>query len=578
MRFQSLFLASLPLFSPFVSAAAAAANVIYSPTYPQNVGNWTGWGGNSYNNRWAITNQDFNSKTIKNIVQHCQIQFQGGISATPTISGDFAYFPTWGGQFAAVNYKTCDIAWQINVKEIITGFAEILPLQTYSQAAVSRTSPQVDGDVLYFGTLVHALLVAVDITDGTLLGTFQVHDHVVAQITQSPTLYEGVIYVGAASEEEMAVTSNAPVWPCCSFVGSFGAYTFDKTTKNFTQKWVTSTIGDSSKTGFLGAGVWGSQPPVDSVRNQVFFNSGNLYTYPDSYRTCTTTACMPTDVYHDSMFAVDMETGKINWVRTMNPLDAWTFACVPPYDTTEGATRCPWGPGPDADFGMAGTFVPASLGPNTIGVDSVLAGQKSGYIHSVSAADGTYQWGTLTGPGDGKGGLAWGIAVDDTMAYYSAINYANLTWTLPDGTEITNGAFGALDHKTGTVVWAVAIPNLELSEVAPTVIGDIIMTGSTGSNAGYTPGNLIALNKNTGEMLVNLQLDSTYHGGIAFANNFMLVPTGYSYQNVSPPSPRKTFGLLLTSLFTAYTIWKSLGLYPASIKSIKPKTLKPEKP
>jgi outer membrane protein assembly factor BamB len=244
MRSQSFFASLLS----FVSVATAD---LAAPRYPQTVGNWTGWGGNSYNNRWAVTNEFFNSETIANVVQHCQIQFQYGLSATPVISGDMTYFPTWSGQFVAVNYKTCDILWATNVTQIIADFGDINAEQLYSHQPLSRTSPQIDteNNVLYLGTQMFALLVALDLTDGTLLSSVQINDHIVAQISMSPTLYEGVVIVGASSEEEMIITY--PGYTCCSFIGNVVAYKFDVASKTFNLVWDFKTIGDSSTQGMM---------------------------------------------------------------------------------------------------------------------------------------------------------------------------------------------------------------------------------------------------------------------------------------------------------------------------------------
>jgi outer membrane protein assembly factor BamB len=247
MRLHSLFTS---LFS-LVSLASAQQAVLNAPRYPQNVGNWTGWGGNHYNNRWAMTNEYYSSDTIKNVVLHCQINSVYGVSATPSASGDLIYFPTWNGTFVALNYKTCDIQWQINVTTIINNYKAITDFDLYNHQPVSRTSPQIDTDngILYFGTQIGALLVAVDVTNGNTLAVIAVNDHPVAQITASPTLYEGVIYVSTSSEEELALTLAD--YQCCSYVGNMGAFKFDPAAKSFTQLWNFETIGDSRNNGSL---------------------------------------------------------------------------------------------------------------------------------------------------------------------------------------------------------------------------------------------------------------------------------------------------------------------------------------
>jgi outer membrane protein assembly factor BamB len=113
--------------------------------------------------------------------------------------------------------------------------------------------------------------------------------------------------------------------------------------------------------------------------------------------------------------------------------------------------------------------------------------------------------------------------------YFVATNYANLTWTLVNGVEIQNGAFGAVDQKTGKILWQTAIPGLMISSVSPTIVGDVMFAGSGGSSLGDAPGSLIAMNKDTGVILMNVELDVVFHGGISFANEFMLVSTGYRF-------------------------------------------------
>jgi outer membrane protein assembly factor BamB len=166
--------------------------------------------------------------------------------------------------------------------------------------------------------------------------------------------------------------------------------------------------------GFHGAGIWGGQPSIDSARNQIFFASGNLYgEIPAAYKQCTTTACMPADVYQDSIFAVDLTTGKANWQRQMSPLDGWSFACIAPYSKTEANTLCPSGPGPDADIAMAPTFIPAALGNGVYQEDTIIVGQKSGLVYCMKASDGTLVWTSDPAPPENKGGFAFGMAADD---------------------------------------------------------------------------------------------------------------------------------------------------------------------
>jgi outer membrane protein assembly factor BamB len=323
-----------------------------------NLDEWTGWGANYYNNRWAFGNTAVSSSSITSLAPHCIIPNPIGISATPVLSGDIVFYPTWNGSFVALNYITCQVLWQINVVDIISGYAPITELQTYYSKAVSRTSPQLDGEVLYFGTNTNALVVAVNRFTGKTLGIIQINPHPLAAVTMSPTLYNGILFVGAASSEEAA--DAFPGYTCCSFVGNFLAMTFDSSAGKFKVLWNVSMIPEiEAARGWSGAGVWGSQPSIDPNSGQVFIATGNTYSIPEVIVECqiatenlTAVAeglvpdpCLPRDVLQESVIAIDIEFGRVNWVRKFSPLDAYTEAC----DTTNKA-QCPEKPGLDVDL------------------------------------------------------------------------------------------------------------------------------------------------------------------------------------------------------------------------------------
>jgi outer membrane protein assembly factor BamB len=487
-------------------------------TYPPNNQEWSGWGANIYNNRWASANTAINSTNINALQQHCHLSFYWGVSATPVIASTIAYFPTWNGLFLAVDYTSCAIIWQINVHNIILSFGPINTLITQVSSPASRSSPQIDGSVLFFTTLASALLIAVDITTGNTLATTQVNTHPLAVVTMSPTFYNGTIYVGSSSQEEVIVGVDAS-YQCCDFIGNVAAFTFNNATNQFTSLWNLPLL--PANAGWSGVGVWGSQPAIDPSRNQVYFATGNLYTLPASFDSCKSVTCMPANVYQESVLALDLYTGKINWFRQITPFDAWTAAC----GKSPEPAFCPPTPGPDSDFGMAPTFVPASLGNGVFASDSVVVGQKNGIMYSLDAQTGATNWNRLTGPAADLGGLSWGMASDDFSVFFTAINWGGASWTLPSGQVLSNAAFGAVSQSTGAITWEVSAPQGYLSMTPPTVVGDIVLTGTLG--AGTAAGGLVALNKATGALLLNQDLDCTYRGGIAVQDNYLMLGTGY---------------------------------------------------
>lgn len=317
---------------------------------------WVGWGGNIFNNRWSSRNTELTSSSIQDLTQQCHLVYPSGVSATPTVGENAVYYPTWNGLLVALDYKNCSVLWQINVTSIINAYAPVTPLQNQATYLASRTSPQILGNVLLFGTQIHALLVAVNLHTGKVLSTIQINPHPLAVITQGATVHNGVIIIGGSSAEE--VGAILPGYKCCSFVGNIAGLVFDPYRSEFDVLWNISMI-PARMTGWAGAAVWGGQPSIDPYRNQVFIGTGNVYQAPTEYwecegnRTTKTGAdpCLPKEIWQESLLAIDVSTGHVNWVKQISALDDWTLACGLPGLLPANLTTCPQGqPGPD--FGM----------------------------------------------------------------------------------------------------------------------------------------------------------------------------------------------------------------------------------
>jgi outer membrane protein assembly factor BamB len=533
-RFQSFPLAALLLLLLLLQAPSQtlAADNGAPAAPPGNFDEWTGFGGNVYNNRWNYENSQINSTSVGQLTQNCKLDYPGGVAATPVIVNFTAYYPTINGSFYALDYVTCQYEWQINVTQLIWDFqVPSAPTLNHSIMA-ARTSPQIDPNagILYFGTQALALLIAVDLKSGRHLATTQVNDHPLAICTMSPTLYGGKIFIGASSHEDAG--PNDPSYQCCSFIGNFAAFTFDRTSGTFTKAWEVKTLPEGQ--GWAGAGVWGPGPPVDPVRNQIFFGTGQIMAYPDAYTHCKSEGpgCLPGNVWQDSIVAVDVNTGNMNWRYSTSPLDDWLQICGPPNQPTSKSPLCPGSVGPDSDFGMAPAFVPAALGEGPEN-DSIVAGQKNGNICSLNAATGAVQWTMHIGGSTAGSWLSWGLAVDASRVYYTALNYAAMNWTLtPSGAVVNNSAWGALDLKTGAHIWETAVPdNRQLAYAPPGVVNDLVFVGAGGSSTVRIPGSVNALSLKDGSIVKTLPVASVQDGGIVARGGFVLFGTGYAYRN-----------------------------------------------
>jgi outer membrane protein assembly factor BamB len=502
--------------------------------YGGSFASWNGWGGGIFNRRMA-QHTAVNPDNVRKLDVVCKLTYTDGESAAPTINGDMAYYPTWGGELVALNYKTCETVWITNITQAVFDFAPLSDGQLSVSQAVSRTTPYLFGDHLYLGTLLNALLLAVDVRTGAVVARKQLSDHPMAVITQSATVFNGRVFVGVSSVEESAAAAISG-YECCSFVGTFQALTPDCESGTFHTDWSVSML-PTPRAGWSGNAVWGSQPSIDEVRGQVYIATGNVYKAPKKFEECSkkveagksTGSCLPKDVLQEAVVALDMETGHINWVRRLSALDAWTVACLPGAAAPGNEKNCPTAPGPDADFGMAPAYVLASSATTPGGKDTLVVGQKNGNLYAIAAEDGSLQWTTVTSPDGVAGGLSWGVAVDESRVYFTAINFDQVAFKLPSGKKIKGSAWGAANLTDGTLLWETEItPHMSLAEAPPTTVNGLVIAGRESGPESSVVGELAVLDAASGRVMNTMALDAAYHGGVAISENYLLFGSGYS--------------------------------------------------
>ncbi|KAK9343136.1 hypothetical protein V1522DRAFT_454225 [Lipomyces starkeyi] len=306
----------------------------------------------------------------------------------------------------------------------------------------------------------------------------------------SPTVYEGKVFAGSSSMEELAA-SVIPGYQCCSFVGNLVAMKFNRLGGHFDVQWNISTLPEPrGPGGWSGGAIWESQPSIDPERGQLFIATGNVYAAPPAVQR------------------------KPKLGASTNALDAWTLACGIPGVIPQNQALCPGKPGPDADFGMAPAFVPRSAAKTASGQDVVVVGQKNGNLYSLAADSGKLLWSVVTGPGSAGGGLSWGIAL--TIAKYTSL----LSTKLADG----------------SLLWETQTPHDSLALSPPSVVNDIVVVGRNapvgqfGAPTGVYGGPVV-LAKTTGNVIAEFDLDNDLYGGVAIQNQYILFGTGYNGHN-----------------------------------------------
>jgi polyvinyl alcohol dehydrogenase (cytochrome) len=176
-----------------------------------------------------------------------------------------------------------------------------------------------------------ANVISVDRETGTLRRMTQVDTHPAAEITGSPVVFDGVVYIGASLSEEGLATD--PAYPCCSFRGSVVALDV----KTGAMLWKTFDMPDNGgkPDGYNGGALW--QPPaIDPKRRTLFIGTGNNYTTPADVEACqnaTPTAdCAAADDFFDTALALDPKTGQIKWARRLQGTLYWGsgYRNIPP--------------------------------------------------------------------------------------------------------------------------------------------------------------------------------------------------------------------------------------------------------
>ncbi len=468
---------------------------------------WPTAGKDLRNSRYQADETKISPKTVADLKLKWDLTTSGDVTANPAVDGNFLYFPDSAGFLYKVDKRSGALVWKRPVADY-TGIA----------GDFARATPAVAGNALILGNQSgkfleafgqpppqSARVFAVDKNTGNPLWTTQVDATVLSFVTHSAVIANGTAFVGTASNEELVAAFVPRAYWQWQFRGSIVA--LDVVTGAI--KWQTYTV----PAGYYGGAVWGSTGAVDLKSNQVFMATGNNYAVPQDVLRClgegnAPSACMSADNHFDSIIALDMSTGAVNWAGRGLPSDVWNVACGL---NTPDFVVGPWFPGvygncPNANPATAGPDWDFAQGPVLLGGGLVGAGQKSGKFWAFDHKTGALAWVTQVAPGGVTGGLQWGSASDGNRIFVAVANsgpssagggLGALPWTLKDGTTTTAGGWAALDRKTGAVLWTTKDPYGSRAEAAVSAANGVVF----GCNLAAGMGTMYALNARTGAPL-----------------------------------------------------------------------------
>jgi polyvinyl alcohol dehydrogenase (cytochrome) len=505
----------------FLSLVVSLVAVLATTAFAAGGGGlWLTAGGDRENTRNQNAESKISPANVGDLTAQWVLTPVGNVSATPAVEDEYVYVPDWAGNLFKADRRTGEVVWSKQISEY-TGVS----------GDFARTTPAIYNDMLIFGDQggqlgAGARVMAVDKNTGEALWVTQVDAGFPTPgpdfsiITQSATVFDGLVYVGVSSFEEFAAGVNQG-YQCCSFQGRMLA--LDANTGAVV--WQTRTVPDIA--GYSGNAVWGSAPVVDTKRNSVYIATGNNYSVPQYVQDCVATAttpeeqrdCLDEGNYFDAVVALDRMTGEVKWATPVLPFDSWNVACLPPFNEIN-PENCPNPESPDFDFGQAPILY--RVKEKGMKLDLLGIGQKSGQFWALDADSGEIVWSTQVSPGGVAGGMMWGSAYDGERLYTSSANSEAKPWTLTGGGTVTSGGWSALDPATGEILWQTANPTGAKAGGAVTVANGVVYACSMDA-----AGHMYALDAGSGTILWDFASGGSCNAGAAVVNGTVYWGSGY---------------------------------------------------
>lgn len=379
-------------------------------------------------------------------------------------------------------------------------------------------------NILIFNDRVQGVY-AIDASDGEPIWHTAIEDEPLPWYSGTPLVTATTVFLPIASME-VGLAVN-PLYGCCTTSGGMAALDISTGKK----RWYLPTIEAEAKVtgshfffvqeyGPSGAPVWGA-PSYDKERDWLFFGTGQNYTHPTTDTS-------------DAIFAVDAQTGEVQWVQQYTANDAYTAAC-----NIEALNHpnCADPTGPDVDFGA-----PTLLVRTKSGRELLLAGQKSADAHAMDPDTGERVWSENLGRGGIIGGVHWGLAVNEQLGLVFVPISDKKIAGFPSPGEAAPGLY-ALDLETGSPRWHYDRESRCDSEeciyglsAAITATNDVVVAGSM-------DGFLEVYAARSGEVLWSHDSWRSYDAvngvetkggafdahGPMLADNLLIVTSGYGY-------------------------------------------------
>ncbi|MDA4112898.1 MAG: PQQ-binding-like beta-propeller repeat protein [Thaumarchaeota archaeon] len=408
---------------------------------------WPSFTLNNQDSRYQA-NSTITSSNVGQITQKWVIDTPLSITSTPVTLAGSIYFADWGGNVYSASIATGHLNWKVNL----------------GSNPITSTLALANG-MVYVGDGINATKVfALSQTDGHTMWVTSLHPadgNPGDTIWSSPILYNGMIYIGVASNglKEDNASQRGEIFALNSITGNV-AWGF---------------VTGSGSAG--GDSVWGSVA-IDPALNSIYFATGNPFGSGSGSST----------LYGYAVVSLDATTGSLKWY----------------YQTyTDTAT------GGDQDFGSSPnlfSFTFQGVVHNAVGV-----GNKDGSYYVLDRATGQFLEKIKVGIGEPDGDGIIGVA---GFIYQSPNNPEVF---VPSYNEQTGGYFGvvkAITPSNGAIAWQFNTPLIIRGSVS--VIPGAVLFGDE-------RGNIYAVSTSSGTQLWHTSVAGSTDAGVTAAEGMIFV-------------------------------------------------------
>lgn len=440
----------------------------------------------------AALNSSINASNLSKLTEvwSVPITAQGnfsGMTGTPIVLGDTIYMQDMESNCYAVKRDTGELIWKTDYNDPSNGPNGVAVAYGMVFAATGDTSTAF----------------ALDAATGKQIWAVKLTNNNYECIDMTPAVYDNFVYVSTNPNNTAYGNyrggARGILWALDAATGAT-MWSFDTAANNL---WNAPRINS-------GAGLW--YPPSFDEDGQMYFGTGNAGPYPGNAEFPNGTSRPAPNDYADSMVAIDLATGGVNWSINAAPLDLF-----------------------DHDFQLTPVLATVKLN-DTDTLVSIGAG-KTGTVIAASAKTGAMLWKTEVGmhendqleelpPGTtrvypgGLGGVISPLAYAEGLVFAPYIDspmYVTPTegGNAPDDRPPSTGGIAAIDVVSGNVVW----DNKVAAFVAAgaTVVNDVVLSGSL-------DGYLRAYDLKTGEQVWEWQGPAGLNAPPAVAGDTIIIP------------------------------------------------------